>query len=185
MTENPYDLLGYFRPKNVSQSFGDGGRPQNELDLSRDWADMMTEDDSYISRAKDYREPGRLASVHEKLMSPSRKKSEKNSEAHRLEIEIRQSEAARRRQEIQRSKTEKVRKIAEKVESVQKNKNSVQLEKQKRLDQKETIPNAIRFGELIFACDKGLHLYFSKCHTQKKCCTFTWRVPHKNGTVRP
>ena len=81
---------------------------------------MMTEDDSFISRAKDYREPGRLASVHEKLMSPSRKKSEKNSEAHRLEIEIRQSEAARRRQEIQRSKTEKVRKIAEKVESVQK-----------------------------------------------------------------
>ena len=102
---------------------------------------MMTEDDSFISRAKDYREPGRLASVHEKLMSPSRKKSEKNSEAHRLEIEIRQSEAARRRQEIQRSKTEKVRKIAEKVESVQKNKNSVQLEKQKRLDQKEMIRN--------------------------------------------
>ena len=141
MTKNPNNLPGCFRPENVSQRFGDGGRPQNELDLSRDWADMMTEDDSYISRAKDYREPGRLASVHEKLMSPSRKKSEKNSEAHRLEIEIRQSEAARRRQEIQRSKTEKVRKIAEKVESVQKNKNSVQLEKQKRLDQKENIPN--------------------------------------------
>ena len=157
MPEKPYDLSGYFRPKNVSQRFWDGvrTRPQNELDLSRDWADMMTEDDSYISRAKDYREPGRLASVHEKLMSPSRKKSEKNSEAHRLEIEIRQSEAARRRQEIQRSKTEKVRKIAEKVESVQKNKNSVQLEKQKRLDQKENIPNAIRFGELILRVTKG------------------------------
>ena len=89
-----------------------------------------------MKKSIDYREPGRLASVHEKLMSPSRKKSEKNSEAHRLEIEIRQNEAARRRLEIQRSKAAKVRKIAEKVESVQKNKNSVQLEKQKKLDQK-------------------------------------------------
>ena len=85
---------------------------------------------------KDFREPGRLASVHEKLMSPSRKKSEKDSESHRLAIEARQNEAAKRREEIQRSKAEKVRKIAEKVESVQKNKNSVQLEKQKKLDQK-------------------------------------------------
>merc|ERR1711990_948328 len=86
---------------------GAGGETFDHWDDSRDWADMMTEDDSFISRAKDYREPGRLASVHEKLMSPSRKKSEKNSEAHRLEIEIRQSEAARRRQEIQRSKKKK------------------------------------------------------------------------------
>ena len=48
---------------------------------------MMTEDDSFISRAKDYREPGRLASVHEKLMSPSRKKSETK----KMNIEKRQN----------------------------------------------------------------------------------------------
>ena len=66
----------------------------------------------------------------------SRKKTEKDSESHRLAIELRQNEAAKRREEIQRSKAEKVRKIAEKVESVQKNKNSVQMEKQKKLDQK-------------------------------------------------
>ena len=98
-----------------------------------DWGELMNEDELCY---KDFREPGRLASVHEKLMSPSRKKSEKDSESHRLAIEARQQEAAKRREEIQRSKAEKVRKIAEKVESVQKNKNSVQLEKQKKLDQK-------------------------------------------------
>ena len=69
-------------------------------------------------------------------MSPSRKKTAQDSEAHRIAIEARQKEAAKRREEIQRSKAEKVRKIAEKVESVQKNKTTVQMEKQKKLDQK-------------------------------------------------
>ena len=32
-----------------------------------DWGDMMINDETFI---KDFREPGRLASVHEKLMSP-------------------------------------------------------------------------------------------------------------------
>ena len=104
--------------------------PTNEV--TDDWGDMMMNEDTF----KDFREPGRLASVHEKLMSPSRKKTEKDSETHRLAIEARQKEAAKRREEIQRSKAEKVRKIAEKVESVQKNKTTVQMEKQKKLDQK-------------------------------------------------
>jgi len=103
--------------------------PTNE---ESDWGDMMMNEEGF----KDFREPGRLASVHEKLMSPSRKKTAQDSEAHRIAIEARQKEAAKRREEIQRSKAEKVRKIAEKVESVQKNKTTVQMEKQKKLDQK-------------------------------------------------
>ena len=48
------------------------------------------------------REPGRLATVHEKLMSPSRKKnSEVRPENVRAQIEMKQKEAAQRREDIQ------------------------------------------------------------------------------------
>jgi len=66
-----------------------------------DWADdIMQQDDCQ------YREPGRLATLHETLMSPSRKNPEKNSESYRELIESRQKEAQQRREEIQREKVQ-------------------------------------------------------------------------------
>lgn len=83
-----------------------------------------------------YREPGRLATVHEKLMSPSRKKPEMNSESVRLQIEIKQKEAAQRREDIKRDKANRVRKASEKVENAQKIKMMGQLNQKQRLDEK-------------------------------------------------
>ena len=47
--------------------------PTNEdkTEDGSDWGDIMNVEDKHFH---DYREPGRLATVHEKLMSPSRKK---------------------------------------------------------------------------------------------------------------
>ncbi len=64
-----------------------------------DWADDVIQQDDC-----QYREPGRLATLHETLMSPSRKNPEKNSESYRELIESRQKEAQQRREEIQREK---------------------------------------------------------------------------------
>jgi hypothetical protein len=64
-----------------------------------DWADDIIQQDDC-----QYREPGRLATLHETLMSPSRKNPEKNSESYRELIESRQKEAQQRREEIQREK---------------------------------------------------------------------------------
>ena len=64
--------------------------PTNE-DTETDWGEIMRSEDK---GGMGYREPGRLATVHEKLMSPSRKKcsTEMNSENVRLQIEIKQKE---------------------------------------------------------------------------------------------
>jgi len=86
-----------------------------------DWADDIIQQDDC-----QYREPGRLATLHETLMSPSRKNPEKNSESYRELIESRQKEAQQRREEIQREKTEKVRKQTEKVEKAQRNQKKAQ-----------------------------------------------------------
>ena len=62
-----------------------------------DWGDLMCQFDKSTIR-----EPGRLATVHEKLMSPSRKKnSEIRPENVRAQIEMKQKEAAQRREDIQ------------------------------------------------------------------------------------
>lgn len=109
--------------------------PTNE-DNEIEWGDVMNTEEKGVLNRIDYREPGRLATVHEKLMSPSRKKPEMNSENVRLQIEIKQKDAAQRREDIKRNKAQRVRKATEKVENAQKIKKSVQVNQRQRLDEK-------------------------------------------------
>ena len=106
--------------------------PTNE-DAETDWGEIMRSEDKGMTG---YREPGRLATVHEKLMSPSRKKPEMNSENVRLQIEIKQKEAAQRREDLKREKANRVRQATQKVENAQKVKMMGQLNQKQRLDEK-------------------------------------------------
>ena len=99
-------------------------------DECEDWGEEMNR---FEEKTK-YREPGRIAEVHEKLMSPSRKKNQ--SEHVRLQIEMKHAEAAQRREDIQRNKAQRVRKTTEKVENAQKIKKSVQFNQRQKLDEK-------------------------------------------------
>ncbi|KAJ8029246.1 S phase cyclin A-associated protein in the endoplasmic reticulum [Holothuria leucospilota] len=107
-----------------------------------DWNDVTAEFERYsvmswaelVDDNLESREPGHALHMHEKLSSPSRKRSKAESQKRHEE---RQAKAQRKREQVQDEKNQKLKMLHEKIEEVRKWKNYLLTQKKIQLEDKQ------------------------------------------------